>query len=161
MSSPSTTSYAKILGGSLYVSTAVIPTILHSSSEVTILSQWIYLFNSGKRTFPPLAIFTSLAFSYVAWKEHQIDSPIWVNYAVSSACTVAIIPFTLVAMMGNIKQLQKKGKAIKNREKMGDEVRGEPSTEELVKRWASLNLVRGVMHAVAFLFAAGASVVHV
>jgi len=113
---------------------------LATTPPVILQRQWQALYDSGKTWFPPTVVLTSVAFAEVAWLTRRGGAHYgaWEPWAVSATATVAIIPFTLLFMMPDIRQLE---------EARGKENNNLPG---LLANWSWLNMVRAGLHAVAF-----------
>ncbi|KAL4937042.1 hypothetical protein BDV06DRAFT_203768 [Aspergillus oleicola] len=120
-----------------------------SPSTTTIAKQWRDMYNTGKAQNPPIALLTASAFGYLAWTAHSgksaaldVLSPknaTWL-YSAAAVVTVAIVPWTLMAMGSVNSALSGVAEGVgANAEKRGDEV------DELLNRWKVLNGIRGVM----------------
>ena len=110
---------------------------LTTTPPAILQRQWQALYDSGKTWFPPTVVLTSAAFARVAWLARQGGGANWEPWAVSAAATVAIIPFTLLVMMPDIRRLEEAQGKDKN-------------LPGLIAKWSWLNMVRTGLHAVAF-----------
>jgi hypothetical protein len=100
----------------------------------TLRQQWADLYDTGKLWFPPGAILTTAAFAQIAWITRQSGGA-WRPWVVAAASIFATIPFTVLVMMGGIKELR---------------VCEESKVPHLVKKWNRQNWVRAGFYAVGF-----------
>ena len=111
----------------------------HDSVQASILAQqWKYTFEAGKSQNPPIAAVTAATFSYLAWTAGHGPRNRARLYGVAAALTIAIVPWTLLAMSPTNSRLSAKAEEAWTRK--GKEDDGEVG--ELLKRWTTLNGVR-------------------
>jgi hypothetical protein len=119
------------------------------SSPGHIARQWQFVYDVGKMTGPPVSICSAGSLLYAMTRipvEFRMQRQLYIAAAV---CVVSIMPFTLIALAPTNSKLIKAAEI----EKMGQEVeethpgnvasKGE-STQDLVRKWAGLNAVRGI-----------------
>ncbi|KAI5781765.1 hypothetical protein DFH27DRAFT_604269 [Peziza echinospora] len=108
-----------ITGSILSLSIYTIPALLLPSlphrplPPRTIQAQWSHIYHSGKRTIPVLALATSAGYLYL-WRAVGGGAAAGGGgkarlYALGAACTIAIVPYTIMFMRGNIDGLERAG----------------------------------------------------
>ncbi|KAF8971910.1 hypothetical protein BDZ97DRAFT_1650747 [Flammula alnicola] len=112
----------------------------------TLQTQWQHLYDTGKRFFPSLAALTSSAYLYLAYNSPN-GRPL---YLISAFCSIAIVPYTFLVMMGNIKKIQTEIKE--------EDTQGVPRLRGDIAKWAKLNYGRTVLEVAALLVGAWAMV---
>lgn len=96
-------------GSLLTTSTAILPSILHSttddsSSAQTAAQQFALAYRAGKKTLPPAEILSTLAFGFLAHHTRQNTSSLssstwkWKFYAGAAVAMFSVIPYTLFLM---------------------------------------------------------------
>jgi len=140
-----------LLGGAnLALSILLVPRLLESPTPL-LLRQWHAAYLLGKRSFPPLALLSSLSYFFLAYKGDALDGN-RMGYLVAGLLTVGIVPYTVAFMQSTNRKL------IERNEEMGalgaeDTVvevgLGNESAHALVDWWGVLNLGRGAMLSVA------------
>jgi len=135
-----------LLAGSAFtMSLITVPLILASPTPI-LLQQWRTLFTTGSKIAPPLAIFTFVNFSYLAYvsrsdqgQTHPSRSS-WRGYGFAAISAVAIVPFTLLFMKGVNDQLM-----VASGEGVGKAALSAVDVTGLVERWGMLNSIRSVL----------------
>jgi predicted lysophospholipase L1 biosynthesis ABC-type transport system permease subunit len=93
-------------GASISTGVLTVPALrLSTTPPDTLRQQWADLYDIGKLWFPPGAIVTSAAFAQIAWLTRQ-SGGIWKPWVFAAASIFATIPFTVLVMMGGIKELR-------------------------------------------------------
>ena len=107
------------------------------------------MFDRGKLLNPASALVSSLSYAYLAYRLYgTLNHPKAEMYGLSALVPLAIVPYTILAMMGTNRKLFGKCDEMAGLE-AGAKVtevglkRGE-SVKELVDKWGMLNLGRGV-----------------
>lgn len=93
-------------GSLLTNSTALIPSILHSSnaddssSAQTAAQQFALGVRAGSKTLPPAELLATAAFGYLAYHSRQITSSAsqWKLYAGAATAMLSVIPYTIFLM---------------------------------------------------------------
>ncbi|KDR69997.1 hypothetical protein GALMADRAFT_76662, partial [Galerina marginata CBS 339.88] len=136
-------------GGGFYISAFAIPALLSPYNKgqaalpaKTLQTQWQHLYDTGKRFFPSVAALTSSAYLYLAYNSPQAGNTREL-YLVSALSSIAIVPYTLLTMMGNIKKIQTEIKA-EEESLVLPRLRGDIVT------WAKLNYGRAALQFVSF-----------
>lgn len=70
-----------------------------------MLQQWHLAYNRGKAYMPPFAGAIALSYFWLSYA-HRARQLEWRGFAAAGALTVGIVPFTLLLIMGNIRQLE-------------------------------------------------------
>jgi len=114
--------------------------------------QWATMYAIGASTAPPIAIVSSLAFSYLASQvpkapallKHTILNTDQTFYLYTAAAILvpAIVPWTLGVMGGTNDKLHEKAE-------MDSEMKEDLELDNLISRWKVLNLGRAVFPALA------------
>ncbi|KAL3262087.1 hypothetical protein ABHI18_003120 [Aspergillus niger] len=149
------------LSGNIFsLSLMTIPALLQSHKEhkiplSIITKQWALLYETGKNRAPPIALFTATTFLYLSWATRAESTLAAIAprgattaYAISAALTIAIVPWTILAMKGTNGALEEKAKVGVQEEKNpqeGERVLG------LLNRWALLNGARALWPLAGFL----------
>ncbi|KZO99317.1 hypothetical protein CALVIDRAFT_553261 [Calocera viscosa TUFC12733] len=111
---------------------------------------WRALFNAGKGRAPYIALLSTASYAYLAY--HASSTSERAALAAASACVIAIVPYTAIAMSGTngrLLELAARGSKGGNGEQAGLK---EPSAEEvgaLLRKWTGLNYVRAMGPAIA------------
>jgi hypothetical protein len=143
-----------IAGTVVTISAMLVPRLLESPSPL-LLKQWKHTFDVGKATVPPLAGICALCFGYLAYEAKRSPSALprlWQMYATSAVLCIGIAPYTLTAMASTNNKLEKKAEEtsmLKAEDKIVEVGLGGESAHQLVDKWASLNMGRGIMLATA------------
>ncbi len=108
------------------------------------------MFDRGKVTAPPIAMVSSAAFGYLAYRlSKTLNQTKGELYGLAAISTLSIVPYTLIFMRGvNGKLISKSDDP--NNMSLDDIVAnlnkdGEESTKELIDWWATLNFGRGLL----------------
>jgi len=68
-----------------------------AASMSHLKQQWLWLYATGRATFPPLAATAALAYTYLSYlSDDELLARLYITAAVS---TISIVPFTLLVMM--------------------------------------------------------------
>ena len=118
-----------------------------------IKQQWLWLFNKGKVTFPPLAATAALANLYVAYALYvgaRSDSKLAPWYIVAAVSTLSIGPFTALMMIPTYDSLERLAKggaaaAEKDEEKVKETDEEDGEFIRLLTKWARWNSVRALL----------------
>jgi hypothetical protein len=143
-----------IAGSVVTISAMLVPRLLESPSPL-LLKQWKHAFDVGKATIPPLAGICSLCFGYLAYEAKRAPNAIprlWQMYTASALLCIGIAPYTLTAMASTNNKIIKKAEetsALKADDKIVEVGLGGESAHQLVDKWATLNMGRGIMLATA------------
>ncbi|KAJ8076303.1 hypothetical protein PM082_000723 [Marasmius tenuissimus] len=133
-----------LLSGSILslsiISTPALLTPSSFSSPTHVAIQWKALYTRGARTMPPLAVFASSAYFYLAFKLFKYSRGLTQMYAAAGALTLGIVPYTLMVMVKTNDALSAKAvdEPVEQKESNGE-------VDELLERWTSMNLVRGLI----------------
>jgi hypothetical protein len=103
-------------------------------------TQWQHIYDTGKLFFPGLSALTSSAYLYLAYNSPN-TRPL---YLVSAFSAIAMVPYTLLFMMSNIKKIQRQ---VKEEEDPQDLLR----LRREIATWGKLNYGRSALQFVAFL----------
>ncbi|KAF2404167.1 DUF1772-domain-containing protein [Trichodelitschia bisporula] len=129
----------------------VIPSLRNSRTKdnvpaQTIAKQWTHMYHYGKTQNPPISVVSAAALGYVAWSVRsgtelaklvpRNASPL---YAASAVLIMAIAPYTVVFMTATNDRLHAHAAATEKT------TAAEKNIEELLKKWDSLNLIRGLL----------------
>ncbi|KAF9254833.1 DUF1772-domain-containing protein, partial [Marasmius fiardii PR-910] len=133
------------LSGSM-ISTSIIsapalltPSALYSSTHLAL--QWRNMYSRGVRMGPPLTVFVSSAYLFLAFIFSKRSNTRCLSqlYAAAGALTLGVIPYTLFVMKPTNDALALK--AIDGPE--GESTSRIGETEEMVENWIKMNLFRG------------------
>ncbi|KAJ5656780.1 hypothetical protein N7507_008730 [Penicillium longicatenatum] len=126
--------------------------------------QWLDTYERGKRTFPVIALGASVANGYLAWALRDVAAPesgivsgSWSGYYITAiTTTMGFVVWTLTAMRRTNNRLTAiatrddaataegtKGMVVSDQEKV-KRAKEDAEVPELLKRWANLNLCRGM-----------------
>ena len=140
-----------LLGGAnLALSVHLIPRLLESPTPL-LVRQWHAAYLLGKRTFPPLALLSSLSYFYLAYKGDALEGN-RMGYLIAGLLTVGIVPYTALVMRGtNNKLIERRNEvgALGNQDTVVEVGLGNESAHALVDWWGVLNLGRGAMLSIA------------
>jgi len=161
---------AFFVGGNLAGSKIAVPALLLPSasnaattsstkpttSNPQLARQWRYIYDNGKAVAIPIAIGSSLAYAYAGL---QLPSALQTQrylFIASATLAVLVMPYTLTAMNSTNTELLQRAEEGDGMKEVGDghvtEV-GMPTikgvegqrTEELIRRWALLNVGRAAI----------------
>lgn len=122
--------------------------------------QWLDVYETGKRIFPPIAVVSSAANLYLAWRLRDFLVPEAVGwswsklYVTAAGATLAIVPWTLVAMKTTNDQLKAHAvrddassaegseKMVVGAQEMALRAKQDEHVPRLMQDWAWLNLCR-------------------
>ncbi|CCU82476.1 unnamed protein product [Blumeria hordei] len=90
-------------GGSMSIAGFMIPAIRQSPTPI-LLSQFRQMYRRGSNSAPPIAVVTATALAYVAY--HFRLTSAWKQWALASALSISIIPFTFVVIYPTIRTLE-------------------------------------------------------
>jgi hypothetical protein len=130
-----------------------IPRLLESPTPL-MLRQWKAMFYAGKSVGQPGGIVIALSYFYLAYASHTSSSLPFtsnvngISYAVSGLLSIGIVPYTLTVLMPTNLAIFKREEEVSKAEKEGKSVQasaGEGSAQDLLKRWAALNLGRAFL----------------
>ncbi|KAK0617965.1 hypothetical protein B0T17DRAFT_495184, partial [Bombardia bombarda] len=142
---------AATAGANLSVSFFTIPRLLESPTPL-MLRQWARLYASGKATMPAFAGAASLAYFFLAYHSQRVASSSSKLYLLAGAASVGIVPYTLALMERTNRRLLKKtadAQGMRMSEELVEVGPREEGAKYLVDRWATLNLGRAALSAVA------------
>jgi hypothetical protein len=135
-------------GISLISIPALIDTIVSGTLPHHVAPQlWRVIFERGKATMPIAAATAAACYGTLARSRYASQRP-WIPFALSSVTTIAIVPFTVIAMSGTNGSLIQLS--------AGQNVR-DLSVEgilALLKTWSRLNLTRSLLPLVGALTSA-------
>jgi len=148
-------------GGAFYISTFAIPAILspykataktQQQDQVvlpakTLQIQWKHVYNTGKLFFPLLSLQTSAIYLYLAAYEPTDASKL---YILAAASTIAIVPYTLTLMTGNIKKIEAEVKE--------DDARDIVRLKKEIVKWSNFHYGRAALVFAGFLLGTWATV---
>ena len=107
------------------------------------------MFDQGKLAAPPIAMLSSAAFGYLAYRwAKTLNQTKGELYGLAAISTLSIIPYTLVLMRGVNGKLVRKSDDLKKmsvHEIIGIEDANEESAKQLIDWWGMLNLGRGLL----------------
>ncbi|KAM0335447.1 hypothetical protein ACHAQA_000493 [Verticillium albo-atrum] len=113
-----------------------IPPLLESAIDPRQAAHaWSIMFHRGAATGPKVAITSFLALSYAAYARREEGLP-WVPYVAGGVLGLLMVPFTFGFMMSTNNALLAGAS--------GAKVLGAGDVKELLARWQTLNLVRGL-----------------
>ncbi|KAH6986604.1 hypothetical protein EDB80DRAFT_874634 [Ilyonectria destructans] len=150
------TGAAWLSGNIASVSLFTVPALRTSASKdgvplATLAKQWRYVYDAGKSKNPPIAVATALSFIYLAWSARTAEPPnLALLYGSAAACTVAVIPFTLVIMGSAIHNLRVLSEGSTGARSMRP---NEDDFDGLLMKWSNLNYVRAVLPLIATIIA--------
>ena len=151
--------YRDLAGAQFAIAYFAVPPFLLSPTPL-VLRQWDVMYNRGAALIPPLALISTSAFGWLAYKVAAPDKARL--YATAAASVFGIIPYTLLVMLPTNKKLQKKVEEA-NKSKAKDELvetgvaKGE-SAKELVDKWNTLHLGRSFFPLISALLGTWAAV---
>ncbi|MCJ1478967.1 hypothetical protein MMC13_007651 [Lambiella insularis] len=134
-----TTTAAFCSGGLLFTSYMHMPAYLQNPSDDSLVTQWRTQFDRGKFGVPPLALIAggaNLLNSYLTRTQPQ-----HYRFMAAGALSLAIVPFTLVALGSTNAELHAR---VEKREGSTDKRLRNLSAKELVQRWSNRSAVRGL-----------------
>ena len=118
------------------LSLVAIPVFLDTNADAGhLLRQWARLFYYGQRLMPATAVTTLALYGYTA-RTRQVSGKPWRIWVTAGLVTIAIVPFTLIAMMGTNNSLIQLG-----RQEGVKELR---RVQELLGTWNRLHIVRSL-----------------
>ena len=128
-----------------------------------MIRQWQKSFDTGKIVHPALALLSSFAYGYLAYKfQGTLRQTAAEMYGVCIVANLAIWPWTIFVMMPTNKKLFKRYDESKSlgENEMKTEVGmpKEDSTKELIGWWSTMNIIRGCLPLVAAVLGAWVSV---
>ena len=107
------------------------------------------MFDQGKAAAQPIAILSSAAFGYLAYKlAKTLNQTKGELYGLAAISTLSIVPYTLVLMRGVNGKLINKSEGSKSMsvdELLSDLNANEESAKQLIDWWATLNVGRGLL----------------
>lgn len=127
----------------------IVPALIRSGTESNaspnlLAKQWRIIYENGKTQNPPIAAVVASAFFYLSWSARE-GGPLYKRaaynrsglFAAAGGLVLAIVPFTILTMASTNNLLISKAKSV-----------SESSVVDLIgllKKWAALNLGRGVL----------------
>lgn len=147
-------------GGILAISYVTIPSLLLAPGSLGV-RQWQKMFDQGKVAAPPVAMFSSAAFAYLAYKlSKTLNQTKGELYGLAALSTLSIVPYTLVLMRSVNGKLLNKANDLKDMS-LDDIVTNlndsEESEKELIDWWGTLNFGRGLLPLVGTMVGAWAT----
>ena len=107
------------------------------------------MFVQGKAAAPPIAMISSAAFGFLAYKYSKtLNQTRGELYGLAALSTLSIIPYTLLIMRGVNEKLISKANdtmTMSSDDIVVNQGDGEESAKELIDWWAILNLGRGLL----------------
>ncbi|KAL2195261.1 hypothetical protein P885DRAFT_79202 [Corynascus similis CBS 632.67] len=86
-------------GAMLSLSAFVVPVFLDTNNNANhMLRQWVRLYHYGHIYLPALCIATCGLYGYAALTQRAAKTKHWYRYGVAAVWTIAMVPFTWVAM---------------------------------------------------------------
>jgi len=148
-------------GNSFYISTFAIPAILSPYKATTktqqqdqvvlptktLQTQWKHIYDTGKFFFPLLSLQTSAIYLYLAAHEPSNASKL---YVFAAASTIAMVPYTVTLMMGNIKKIEAEVKE--------DDAQDTVRLRKEIVKWSNFHFGRVTLVFVGFLLGTWATV---
>jgi len=139
------TSSAFVSGAIITISVVCVPPLLQSSAS-TLTQQWRTLFWRGASRLPFLAAISCFTSGYAAYARykaaaasHRGDDSSWLYPVATAALTVAIVPFTVLAMS------KTNNKLLRLASLKAQEPGASAEAFKLVEFWSTLNLTRGLL----------------
>ncbi|KAH8585385.1 hypothetical protein B0O99DRAFT_587453 [Bisporella sp. PMI_857] len=129
---------AFLAGGMNVVSMLAVPMILATTppDSSLLLRQWHFVYNSGHKMGPSMAVISGLAYWSAAWASREQGRTVSL-YAYSGAVTMSMVPFTWLFILPTNNAIF--AEIAKDRA-------GKPTNlahaQGLVGRWRTLNIVR-------------------
>ncbi|CAI6310296.1 unnamed protein product [Periconia digitata] len=132
-------------GANLSTSVITFPALLHAKPPV-LTEQWHILYNTGITPVVGLAATGSAGFATLAYRAavapglSSLEGGLWTKrnlYIAAAAVTIGFAPYTRVVMWDTIQELERRARR--------GEADDKENTRELVLRWGTLNLWRGVL----------------
>jgi hypothetical protein len=119
------------------ISMLTVPPLLElaRSSPTNAAKTWEALYHLGKNSSPKFAVATLLSYGYAAYTNYQAGKP-WASYTGAGALTIALVPWTLILMMGTNNQLLACASGL-DKAVTADKATG------LITTWGKLNMARG------------------
>lgn len=136
------------IGSILSLSYASVPCFLLAPSPI-LVRQWHRAYEDGKIINPSISALSALSYAFLSYRIYgTLNHPKAEMYALSALFTLAIVPYTVLAMQSTNKKLQKKVEEMKGLDisEKATEIglaKGE-SAKELLDWWATLNFGRGL-----------------
>lgn len=148
-----------------------------ATSDPQLARQWRLVYLSGKGILPWVSLISSICFAYVAWNlpstsssfaetEKSLRSLKW-GFVVAASLAISIVPWTLIIMRNTNATLEERAgqaDAIAERSEpdvLEADVKGNENgskgitTEELMRWWGALNLIRSSLSFSAILTVVG------
>lgn len=140
----------QILGTIASLSLISIPAISRSIKEDNLpaahaVKLWRNNYEAGFALAPPTALATAASLAFCAWTTRNLPALGLRNgrlFWVAAALTVGIVPYTLILMKSTNDKLHRFAKKAEKEELSTYEI-GE--SEQLLKRWGTLNAVRSLL----------------
>lgn len=137
-----------MVGSILAISFFNVPSILLAPSPL-LARQWQAMFDRGVIINPSIAVISAISYGVLSYKLYGgLNHPKAEMYALSALFASAMLPYTRLVMWSTNLALFRKYDEMKN---LGLEERATEagvakgqSTKELVDKWGTLNLVRGM-----------------
>ncbi|PGH35013.1 hypothetical protein GX50_02147 [[Emmonsia] crescens] len=132
----------------------VVPSLLTSAQETnlapsTLAKIWKNIYHLGSIQNPPIALSTAAAFFYLSWSVRsgtilfrETAENTAALYCAAGVLTLAIVPFTIVAMTKTNSALMEKAKLVESEPTVKAGAREQ--TEHLIRQWIGLNGVRSL-----------------
>jgi len=148
------TTSATLAGLQFGLSFFTVPALMKSPAHL-LARQWAHIYNLGARSAAPLTLVPLSIFSYLAYRAHRNTGNASL-YIAAALLAPSIIPYTIFVMSDTNDALYKKANEASEQSKEV-QVRRDDSTHQLVDRWASLNVVRGMLTLASAMVGAWAS----
>lgn len=138
-----------VVGSILSISFFNVPSILLAPSPL-LARQWQATFDRGKVINPSIAVLSAISYGVLSYKLYGgLNHPKAEMYALSALFAFGMMPYTRLVMWSTNLALFRKYDQMKNLgvEEKATETGLEKgqSTKELVDKWGTLNLVRGLL----------------
>ncbi|KAI5370324.1 hypothetical protein Slin14017_G012030 [Septoria linicola] len=141
------TATAALAGKTFGVSFAAVPALLHAPAPL-LAKQWKTLYDSDKTLASVLSIFSSGVFAFLAYRDENWTKPA-ILYTTSSTLLLSLIPYTFLFSEPVNRKLQDKAQTLKAETSSEAGVKQEDTVHGLVDQWATINLGRFVVSAIA------------
>ncbi|KAL0565779.1 hypothetical protein V5O48_016244 [Marasmius crinis-equi] len=103
---------------------------------------------------PTLAAIASSAYFYLAYRFSEYSHSLTRKYVVAGLLTLGILPYARLVMAGTNDELIDKAVSVPTERK---NVADEGAVRELIERWSTMNLVRGLLPLTGTLMALNAT----
>jgi len=155
------TGTAMLAGASVMTTIWAIPALMEAPAPIAA-KQWKRIYDGGKIVVPPASILSGAIFGFLAWRERGASNSGFGLYTAAAILTpAASIAYTLGIMMPTNDKLTEKATSLSSSTagEGADEagVAKEDTVNALLDKWATMNLLRGVLIATSAVLGAWAS----